>query len=388
MIISVGTYIVSLLNYPTPRTRQLPSLFALNLGSQNRPSSHRFGPQADASGHLQNKTSSCPSDQLGVDIRDGSTALETWKTHIGKKAGVTLEHYSTVKNIWLGFMNIQYLDPKAWVPCVAVFGKAVCVFGVGSLAQVLCLHLDLRSAAKAVWNAKSLPVSSPLLPKSWWQSCLGFGLAPTLLKTRIPWREQVVAAVLLKLPPYLTTRLEILKEQMVFEPQSYISYRFMWLSSCDAGWWDMFGTRYTIFGCYVLSENVSGITPLMISEVDPMENCDSLFSGKQWYFICNWWLLIGIPTNTPSANLSLSPKPSHLLCHPIDSTEVGVQHPAHHLQKPDLFSQGSTAWYWCDKIDFEHITKSRRWTTVHHIAPQKLNIFGCLPILCMLPKKG
>lgn len=212
MIISVCTYIVSLLNYPTPRTRQLPSLFALNLGSQNRPSSHRFGPQADASGHLQNKTSSCPSDQLGVDIRDGSTALETWKTHIGKKAGVTLEHYSTVKNIWLGFMNIQYLDPRAWVPCVAVFGKAVCVFGVGSLAQVLCLHLDLRSAAKAVWNAKSLPVSSPLLPKSWWQSCLGFGLAPTLLKTRIPWREQVVAAVLLKLPPYLTTRLEILKE--------------------------------------------------------------------------------------------------------------------------------------------------------------------------------
>ena len=90
MIISVCTYIVSLLNYPTPRTRQLPSLFALNLGSQNRPSSHRFGPQADASGHLQNKTSSCPSDQLGVDIRDGSTALETWKTHIGKKAGVTL----------------------------------------------------------------------------------------------------------------------------------------------------------------------------------------------------------------------------------------------------------------------------------------------------------
>lgn len=179
---------------------------------------------------------------------------------------------------------------------------------------------------------------------------------------------------------------------MVFEPQSYISYRFMWLSSCDAGWWDMFGTRYTIFGCYVLSENVSGITPLMISEVDPMENCDSLFSGKQWYFICNWWLLIGIPTNTPSANLSLSPKPSHLLCHPIDSTEVGVQHPAHHLQKPDLFSQGSTAWYWCDKIDFEHITKSRRWTTVHHIAPQKLNIFGCLPHGCRsfacFPKKA
>lgn len=179
---------------------------------------------------------------------------------------------------------------------------------------------------------------------------------------------------------------------MVFEPQSYISYRFMWLSSSDAGWWDMFGTRYTIFGWYVLSENVSGITPLMISEVDPMENCESLFSGKQWYFICNWWLLIGIPTNTPSANLSLSPKPSRLLCHPIDSTEVGVQHPAHHLQKPDLFSQGSTAWYWCDKIDFEHITKSRRWTTVHHIAPQKLNIFGCLPHGCRsftcFPKKA
>ncbi len=100
-------YIIPLLIYRTPpRTRQVPPLFALNLRSQNRPSSHRFGPQADAYGHLQNKTSSCPSDQLGVDIRDGSTALETWKTHIGKKADATLEQSSIGQNIWLRFMNI------------------------------------------------------------------------------------------------------------------------------------------------------------------------------------------------------------------------------------------------------------------------------------------
>lgn len=172
---------------------------------------------------------------------------------------------------------------------------------------------------------------------------------------------------------------------MVFEPQSYISYRFMWLSSSDAWWWDMFGTRYNIFGWYVLSENVSGITPLMISEVDPMENCESLSSGKQRYLICNWWFLILIPTSTPSANPS--PQPSHLLCHPIDSTEVGVQHPAHHLQKPDLFSQGSTAWYWMPKMSWWLLVTNRlcthnnvkKATINHHMAPQKLNIFGCLP---------
>ncbi len=87
------------------------------------------------------------------------------------------------------------------------------------------------------------------------------------------------------------------------------------------------------------------VTLLMISEVDPMENCESLFSGKN----NNTWSAIGgfsfeSQQTLQAQTLALLNPHSHLLCHPIDSTEVGVQHPAHHLQKPDLFSQWPTAW--------------------------------------------